>query len=89
MKTITYRGEALYLVPAPVPERCDGCRFVAQCGQVQLGMPCVDVQSAHNCYEEWDDKPAQDHIFIPATDEALAKWVNWRMNGYTDGSEDA
>jgi hypothetical protein len=79
MKTVTYQGEDFYVVPAPVPEHCHGCRFEHDA--------CNHMRSIHQCFEEWEDKPAEDRIFIPATDEALAKWVDWRMNGYPEAKE--
>ena len=81
MKRVTYQERDFYVVPAPIPERCDGCHFEDEA--------CNDMRSVHQCFEEWEDRPAEDHIFIPATDEAVAKWTLWRMNGFTDGSEDA
>ena len=81
MKTAQFKGNDYYVVPAPVRERCDGCHFENDL--------CNDLRAVHQCYEEWEDKAAEDRIFIPATDEAVAKWVNWRMNGFSDGSEDA
>ena len=79
MKRVTYQGSDYYVVPAPEFERCSGCYFEND--------PCNDLRNVHQCYEEWDDKPAQDCIFIPATDEAVAKWMSWRMNGFLE--EDA
>lgn len=81
MMTITWMDRDYYAVKPIIEGACDGCAFDSD--------PCGDVRTAHECYEgNGADVPRRDFIFIPATDEALAKYVGWRMNGFVPEPDD-
>lgn len=79
--TVIIQGETYYAIQPVSHGICSGCAFD--------WVDCKAVKNQHPCYLPGDHNiPEYDVIYIPATDEALAKWVEWRMNGYPFDEEE-